>query len=495
MSLGTLLAGMQDCDPVPAALESRSVAGISLDSRRVSGGDLFVALPGSAGDGRAHAGEALSAGALAVAFERADAPEECLRLRDEHLAFAVGDLREQLGVMAARYFGDPSLALEVIGITGTNGKTTCAWLLTQALERLGRRSVMLGTIGQGFTDSLSAASLTTGDAVATQQALRHWLDQGAQAACMEVSSHGLDQGRVNGVRFRVAVFTNLTRDHLDYHGDMATYAAAKKRLFDFPWLDAAVVNVDDPVGRDIAAANGAARTLTYGRSGADLVAENIRLAIDGIAFDWQLEGRRYAARSTLLGEVNLPNLLAVIGALLARGHAPERIAEVLPGLKAAPGRMELVPGPVGRPTVVVDYAHTPDSLDRALTSLRPLVRGRLITVFGCGGDRDRGKRAPMGAAAARHADEVVITNDNPRGEDPATIARMALEGATAERADIPRRVELDRARAIRAAVASAAEDDLVLIAGKGHETVQVIGDQTLPFSDVLVARAALEEVR
>lgn len=493
--LGSLLEGMVGPGDVPASLAGTGITGMSLDSRRIRPGNLFVAMPGTVGDGRDHITAALDAGATAVVFESDRASRLCRTLVDQGRAVGVLNLRERVGLMASRLYGDPSGRFSVIGITGTNGKTTCAWLLAQALESLGERSVMMGTIGSGFPDAMAASRLTTEDAVDIQGSLRGWLDKGATAVCMEVSSHGLDQGRVNGVRFNAAVFTNLSRDHLDYHGDMDAYAEAKKKLFRLPGLKAAVVNADDGLGRKILAMTDTPVLMSYGLANADVMPLEPRFGTAGTHFRWAWGQDRFDCRSRLIGEINLPNLLAVIATLLAQGYAADRIEALLPALRPPPGRMELIAGGGRSPAVVVDYAHTPDSLERALRSLRPLTTGSLGVVFGCGGDRDPGKRPLMGRAAARHADRIIITNDNPRGEDPLAIAGMARDGVTGEDAARPCLVELDRARAITTAINSARAGDVILIAGKGHETTQTIGSSVRHFSDREVAAKVLEAHR
>lgn len=493
--LGALLEGVAGQEELPAALAGADITGMALDSRRIRPGNVFMAMPGTAGDGRDHVSAALDAGAAAVVFESDRAPRLCRTLAGQGRAVGVRNLRQQVGLLASRLHGDPSASLGVIGITGTNGKTTCAWLLAQALEALGERCVLMGTVGAGFPDAVAATSLTTADAVDIQRDLRRWLDRGATAVCMEVSSHGLDQGRVNGVRFNAAVFTNLTRDHLDYHGDMDAYAEAKRKLFRFPGLEAVVANADDGLGREILATADAPARISYGLGNADVVPLEPRFGTTGTEFSWEWEQGRYECRSRLIGEVNLPNLLAVVATLLAQGTSADRIQSVMPSLRPPPGRMELVPGNPRGPAVVVDYAHTPDSLERALKSLRPLAAGRLSVVFGCGGERDPGKRPLMGRAAARYADRIILTNDNPRGESPRAIAAMALDGVTAEDPARPCRVELDRERAIAAAIRESGAGDVVLVAGKGHEDTQTIGTGVRHFSDREVAAGVLEAHR
>lgn len=491
-TLRGLLHGFIDPQSFPGSLDECRVTGIAIDSRRVVPGALFMAVPGVAADGRDHAEDALGAGACAVLYEARNAPRNCQRLEADGRAFGIGGLRRLVGPVASRFHGDPSMRLSITGITGTNGKTTCAWLMAQALGHLGERCALMGTIGAGFPGDLAPSSLTTGDAVSIQADLRHWLDAGASAVCMEVSSHGLDQGRVDGIRFDSAVFTNLSRDHLDYHGDMSNYAAAKKKLFRMPGLKCAVVNAEDPVGREILDECPAPTLISYGATAADISAGKTSFGDSGTRFTWRWQGREYDCESPLIGEINLANLLAVIATLVARGHDAATINATMSRVMPPPGRMERVSGSASGPAVIVDYAHTPDSLARALQSLRSLTRGALVVVFGCGGDRDAGKRKLMGRAAAQNADRIIITNDNPRSEDPGAIATMALEGVADSGASERCRIVLDRAQAIEGAIRAAADGDVVLIAGKGHETTQTIAGEVLPFNDREVASRVLE---
>ncbi len=489
--LGDLLKGITPRERLPEGLADTGITGLSLDSRRIEPGNAFVAIPGRFADGREHVVTALESGARAVLFESDHASEVCRRLAHRGHAVGVSNLKDRVGLMASRLYADPSAHLRVLGITGTNGKTTCAWLLAQALNQLGERCVMMGTLGAGFPGALAAASLTTPDAVAVHRNLRDWLDQGATAVCMEVSSHGLDQGRVNAVHFHTALFTNLTRDHLDYHGDMQAYAEAKKKLFGLLGLEAVVTNTDEALGRDILNLTDAPMRITYGRQGADIRPLNPHFQSTGTQFDWEWHQHRFRIRSRLLGEMNLPNLLAVIATLLAQGYAAEQVARVMPKLGPPPGRMEWIPGRGNGPVGVVDYAHTPDALAQALTSLRPLTPGCLTVVFGCGGERDPGKRRLMGAVAARHADRIWITSDNPRNEDPQVIADMIHEGVLEEGSAGGCEIEIDRARAITRAIRQGRADDVVLVAGKGHETTQIMGAHRMPFCDRDVVRSVL----
>jgi UDP-N-acetylmuramoyl-L-alanyl-D-glutamate--2,6-diaminopimelate ligase len=478
---------------------------LQLDSRRLGTGDVFVAIPGQQADGRAYLDTAAQLGASAALVEAAGWP--ALR-GGRPLALpvlAVPGLAALLGPLAARWYGQPSQTLQVVGVTGTNGKTSCSQWVAQLLTVLGRRCAVIGTVGSGFPGAtFGGASLTTPDAIGLQREVARLRAEGAQALAMEVSSIGLDQGRVNGMTFDTALFTNLTRDHLDYHGTMARYEAAKARLFDWPTLTHAVLNLDDAAGQRLAArlasrAAAGLRVIGYGLTAVDtpcplahrLRAEQVRATAQGLAFDLVLDGReRHALEVPLVGQFNASNLLGVLGCVLAAGHDLRAALARLPELVPPPGRMQRVGGR-DEPLAVIDYAHTPDALAQALAALRPLAQARsgaLWVVFGAGGDRDPGKRAPMGEAAARGADRLVITSDNPRREDPLAIIAAIARGVPAGR-DMQQ--QPDRARAIADTLRAAATADVVLIAGKGHEDYQDTGGRKTPFSDVTHAEAAL----
>ena len=462
-----------------------------MDSRTLKKDDLFLALPGVRADGRDFVDKAMDAGAKAVLFENINAPLECRTLERQKKAIGIADLRRQISLIAARFFDFPSHKMTVVGITGTNGKTTCAYLLAQALERLGESAAIMGTIGVGKTDALSETELTTGDAVETQRTLRRLHEQGIKCVCMEVSSHGLEQGRVNAVDFKVAVLTNLSQDHLDYHQTMSNYAAAKRKLFGFRSLDVIVINKDDQFGRDILDQHHECKVISYGCEVADVAATDCNISDSGIAFTLAYKNQKLPIKSPLLGEINLPNILATASVLLALEYTPGQVAGVIPDLLPPPGRMEMFRGGHGSPRVVVDYSHTPDSLERALQSLRPSTPGQLWVVFGCGGDRDKTKRSMMGEVAVRLADHVVVTSDNPRFEDPRAIASQVVEGIDENIRGSDYEIILERRRAIQHAIQRTTEDDLVLIAGKGHETTQTIGSQKFKFSDRELVREIL----
>ncbi len=460
-------------------------AGLSADSREIIPGDVFLAFPGGVHDGRHYIPQALSAGAAAVLWEA-----EGYRWPSEwgQPNLPVAGLRALVPELAARWYGEPSRALWVTGITGTNGKTSVAHWLAQALTALGRRSAVLGTLGNGFPGALTPARHTTPDCVRLQRLLAAYRAAGAQAAVMEVSSHALDQGRVQGVHFDVAVLTNLSRDHLDYHGDMQSYAQAKAKLFGWPDLKWAVLNLDDELGQGLHARLAGSRVerLGYGLADGEIRGRILGLDATGLRLAVSTPWGRGEVASPLLGEFNAYNLLAVLGGLLAAGVGLEDALEALARLGPVPGRLQTLAGGGDAPTVVVDYAHTPDALEKTLKALRPVTRGRLWCVFGAGGGRDRGKRPLMGAVASALADQVVVTSDNPRHEDPAAILADILAGMPPGQTAI-----LDRAEAIRHAVQGAQTGDVVLIAGKGHEDYQEVQGVRLPFSDLEVARAAL----
>lgn len=463
------------------------VSGLTADSRQVTPGMAFAAYPGAAADGRQYIGAAVAAGATAILWEAADFnwPAQWARLPN----LPVRDLKSQLGNIAALVYGHPSRALWTVGVTGTNGKTSCAHWIAQALNAASRKTAVVGTLGNGFPPGLQTVGNTTPDAARLQQTLADYRDAGATVAAIEVSSHGLDQGRVNGVEFDVAVLTNLTRDHLDYHGTMANYAAAKARLFAWTGLRYAVLNLDDEFGRQIAAAplSTGVERIGYGLGVGEVRGSRLQLLPDGLAMDVDTAWGRGALRSNLLGRFNAHNLLATLAALLVSGMALDEAVVRLSAVVPPSGRMQATGGG-SRPLVIVDYAHTPDALEKVLNSLRETrPDGQVWCVFGCGGERDAGKRALMGEIAERLADNTVVTSDNPRGEAPDAIVADILAGMSGRETVI-----LDRAAAIAGAIAAARAGDVVLIAGKGHESYQEIAGIKHPFSDLAVAAQALE---
>jgi len=465
-----------------APLAQLPVAGIAIDSRAVTAGGVFLAYPGERVDGRQFIDQAIANGAVAViaesGIERTDLAIPLIK---------IPQLRTRVSAMADRFFDHPSQAMRVIGITGTNGKTSCSQLLGQALRGSGKPCGVIGTLGNSLDGTVTGGGLTTPDPVALQQQLAQWRDRGVEHVAMEVSSHGLVQGRVNGIRFAGAVFTNLSRDHLDFHGSMDAYGAAKAKLFELPGLEFAVINRDDAFGAALAdRLREILPVLDYGiRHDAAIAVRNAEFRADGVAATVATPWGQLSLRSHLLGEFNLSNLLAVIAVLGKLGFSADELQALVPTLRPIAGRMQRVGG-VADIEVVVDYAHTPDALEQALSALRRHCSGKLWCVFGCGGDRDKGKRPLMGAIAARLADHVVLTSDNPRSENPQQILDDIRAGISG---DV--NVESDRAAAVAYAINHAQRGDAILLAGKGHEDYQIIGSETRPFSDVAVARAAL----
>jgi UDP-N-acetylmuramoyl-L-alanyl-D-glutamate--2,6-diaminopimelate ligase len=489
-------------DPAAAAawLATRVRGSLHTDSRALRGGDGFLAWPGQRSDGRAHVAAALAAGAAACLVEAEGI--EAWGFDDARVA-ALQGLKVQAGEVASDYYGQPSAVLDLVASTGTNGKTSTAWWTAQALTRLGRRCGLIGTLGVGeppaaaghAPGTLRPTGLTTPDAVTLHGALRGFVDAGYAACALEASSIGIVEHRLAAVQIDVALFTNFTRDHLDYHGNMAAYWEAKRALFDWPRLKAAVVNIDDPQGASLAdELQGRALdlwTVSLLRP-ARLQAQGLRHEPAGVAFEVVEGGDRAAVRSRLVGVFNASNLLVVIGGLRALGVGLADAAAVAAELTPVPGRLQRVDDIAGADIeVVVDYAHTPDALDQVLQALRPLAGargGRLWCVFGCGGNRDATKRPLMGAIAARGADHVVVTSDNPRDESPNVILAQVLAGVTGhDEVDVYE----DRREAIAHAVRAAAAGDVVLLAGKGHEDYQEIAGARRPFSDLDEARAAL----
>jgi UDP-N-acetylmuramoyl-L-alanyl-D-glutamate--2,6-diaminopimelate ligase len=474
---------LPDVAAVPAGVV---VSGLVLDSRDVRPGDAFVAIAGFGAHGLGFAEQARANGAVAIMFEP-PAPAGIPALPD---AIPVPRLRARMGAMADEFHGRPSRAMTMVGVTGTSGKTSTVQLLAQALSLLGTPSGTIGTLGAGLYGEAVATGFTTPLVLRMHALLAQLRDEGARAVAMEVSSHALDQGRVDAVHYDVAVFTNLTRDHLDYHGDMASYGAAKAKLFVRPGLRAAVVNIDDPFGRELLASlPQGVRGIGASSQGAqaDVRAENLALGGDGLAFDLVVGDARRSVRSPLLGRFNADNLVAVAGVLHALGTDVDAIAAVLPRLEPIPGRMNRLGGG-DAPLVVVDYSHKPDALQQALESLRGHLRGRRTCVFGCGGERDRGKRPQMAAIAEAAAGLVIVTDDNPRGEDGDAIVADIMAGFSDPAKVV---VERDRRRAIERAVGAAEPGDIVLVAGKGHETYQDVAGVKHPFDDREVAAAAL----
>lgn len=484
--LGDLLEGLTR-DQVPKL----KVTGVETDSRRVREGCLFLACAGLRQHGLDFVEQAVARGAVAVAWDAPAAPE--LRVPGLH----VPDLQRQLGKIAARFFNDPAKDIPITGITGTDGKTSCAHVLAQALTILGQPCGYMGTLGYGLLSELAPATHTTPDPITLQSWFARLRDAQAQTIALEVSSHALDQGRVDSLAFDIAVLTNIGRDHLDYHASLADYIGAKRKLFEGEGLKAAVLNVDDEYGaRWLNTLAPGIEVVAYGLN-AEAVPERARYVIarevlaqpQGLTLNIDSSWGPLRIESRLLGRFNAYNLLAVLAVLLMRDVPAAAAADALGEVVTVPGRMELVDTVPGRPLVVVDYAHTPGALEHALRAVCAHARGRVFCVFGCGGERDTGKRPLMAAAAANNADAVWVTDDNPRGEDPAKIVADILAGLS-DKALVT--VEHDRAKAIAQAIDTAGPNDAVLIAGKGHETYQIIGNERREFDDRIAARSVLE---
>jgi UDP-N-acetylmuramoyl-L-alanyl-D-glutamate--2,6-diaminopimelate ligase len=476
------------------------VSDITLDSRAASQGSLFLACQGRTSHGLSFAQQAVARGASAVLYE--DTPDAAQAKPDfgsDIFVAAVPKLSQHVGAIADRFFGAPSAAVTVVGITGTNGKTTCAWLLAQALQHCGRPAAYMGTLGFGVPPTVKATEHTTPDAVSVHRQIAALRDLGAECVCMEVSSHAIDQDRVGAVRFNTAAFTNLTRDHLDYHGTMEAYGAAKARLFEWPALSHRVINVDDTFGARLAALLSPADLVVTSRVTAAPVragAKQVRAGRAtpqpaGLAIEIESSWGNVALTVPLIGEFNVDNVLTVLAVLLAWDLPLAEAVAAIEKCRAPSGRMEVFGGHQAVPLAIVDYAHTPDALAKALQAARLHCRGQLRVVFGCGGDRDAGKRPLMGRVAAELADDIIVTDDNPRTEDPARIVADILTGMPGTRVE----VEHNRARAIQTALRRSRAGDVVVIAGKGHEDYQIYGTTRRPFSDQSVVSTELQGAR
>jgi UDP-N-acetylmuramoyl-L-alanyl-D-glutamate--2,6-diaminopimelate ligase len=499
MKLGQILKGLSHFEL--RGDSSLEIAGMAYDSRQVRPGDLFVAIRGTHADGHGFIEKAIEKGAVAVAAEKFTGREAKIA------TILVPDSRKALSKLAVAFYANPFKDITLIGITGTSGKTTTTYLLESIVKAAGGEPGVLGTVNYRFSEKKFPAPVTTPESLDLLRLSREMVDHGVTHIVMEVSSHALDQGRTQDCPFNVAVFTNLSRDHLDYHKTMDEYFGAKSRLF--TGLQAgpsgrtpvAVINLDDPRGKDLVSVT-RAKVLTYGLGKeCQVSADSVRMDKKGIRFRLRTPSGEAVIRSTLIGEFNVLNILAAAGAGLALNLPLEAVVRGIEALKSIPGRLERVENRKGL-TLVVDYSHKPDALLKAMTSLKPHVKGRLITVFGCGGDRDRGKRYDMGRLAGEHSDVAFITSDNPRSEDPLSIVKEIEKGMLDSGLrkgggnTHPGRgyfLEVDRRLAIRKAVAMAEEADVVLIAGKGHEDYQIIGSERRPFSDQEEAAKAASE--
>jgi UDP-N-acetylmuramoyl-L-alanyl-D-glutamate--2,6-diaminopimelate ligase len=505
VTLGELLRPIvKDRAAMSPALDSRAsattVSGVAYDSRRVTSGVVFVALRGLQSDGTAFAQDAIGRGAAAIVSESAAPGGTSVPW------IRVDDARDALAAVAAEFFAHPSEALTLVGITGTNGKTTTSYVLASIFEAAGVTCGRIGTVGYRIGDREVEAARTTPEAPELQHMLREMVSRGCGACVMEVSSHALVLKRADHLRFSAAIFTNLTRDHLDFHQNMEAYFHAKLRLFELlPPEGFGVTNLDDRRGAAFAAA--AKRPVTYAiDAAADVTPVGVSMSLDGLEFQARTPRGTLHVRSRLVGRPNAYNILAALSTAMALDVPFGAIEQGIWNLASVPGRFQLVSSPTDEVRVVVDYAHTDDALKNLLETARPLATGRVITVFGCGGDRDRTKRPLMGAVAARLSDLVVITSDNPRSENPVAIIedvkrgivpaanRKPPNGGAGPKAT-PHLVIVDRREAIERAIADARRGDLVLVAGKGHEKYQVIGERVLPFDDVDVAKAALTKRR
>ncbi len=489
---------LQSVHDAVAWLRERVTGTLQTDSRQIRPGDGFIAWPGAATDGRAHIGDALSRGAVACLVEHEGV--EAFALQGLPVA-ALHGLKAATGLIAADWFDQPTQRLDVLAVTGTNGKTSTSWWLAEALNVLSKHELtaqggcaLVGTLGMGMPPALTSTGMTTPDPVRLQRAFQQFADAGRTACAIEASSIGLAEHRMAGTRIRVALFTNFTQDHLDYHPGMAAYWQAKSVLFDWPGLQAAVVNIDDARGAELHAtlADRLLDLWSVSITGpARLAARDISMGEGGLRFTVAEGVHTHVLQTRVIGHYNVSNLLGVLAGLRALGVPLQHALYACAQLSPVPGRMEQIHHP-GQPLVAVDYAHTPDALDKALQALRPIAQergGQLWCVFGCGGDRDAGKRPLMGAVAQHHADRVVVTSDNPRSEDPAAILHQILQGTIAGNTV---RAEPDRAAAIALAIAEAAPADVVLIAGKGHEDTQETAGVRLPFSDMAHAQTALQ---
>jgi UDP-N-acetylmuramoyl-L-alanyl-D-glutamate--2,6-diaminopimelate ligase len=480
MKLSRLLKGYV----AESLLLDLDITGMALDSRNIGEGFLFVALQGTREHGLAYAERAIAEGAIAVIWE--SSPEVgAEQLQYKVPMIEVANLGRVLGKIASRFYEHPSRSMTVFGVTGTDGKTSVAHIIAEALDNQELRAGYIGTLGSGVIGDLKQTAHTTPDAITLQAELARLRDMKVRWVALEVSSHALDQGRVEGVEFDVAIFTNLSRDHLDYHGDLEAYAAAKRRLFLLPGLDFAVINLDDPYGDALAdSLRDQVRILGFGTGKSSyefeaVAAQELSFSRQGVHARVKTPWGEGILNSALLGRFNVQNLLAALASMLLEGVELEEALIRLAGVHTVPGRMEAFGGEAGA-LAVVDYAHTPAALEHVLAASKEHCGGQLWCLFGCGGDRDQGKRPLMAAVAEQFADRVIVTNDNPRGEDPQQIVADIMQGFTRP-SEVT--VEPDRSRAIEMALSQAGPDDVVLIAGKGHETVQIIGEEHIHLSD------------
>lgn len=483
-AVGELLSPWLEGLCLPESLAAVSISGMTLDSRQIKPGEMFVAVKGHSVDGRRFIAKAQQAGA-ALVLAQADTKQPYIEQCTDGAVIYLPLLGDLLSAIAKRFYGAPDEQIDVVAVTGTNGKTTISQLLAQWAMLLGQPAGVMGTTGNGLLDQIQPATNTTGSALEIPCVLQQMATQGARFAAMEVSSHGLVQGRVKALAFKASIFTNLSRDHLDYHGDMASYAEAKKTLFTQHQCGVAVINADDVVGREwladlpnaVAVAMEQKHLATH--KGKQLWLESVEYSAQGVSVAFDSSWGKGQFTAPLVGAFNVTNLLLSLATLLATGHQMPALLAVAPQLQAVTGRMEVFQKP-DKPMMVVDYAHTPDALEKALQALRVHCHGKLWCIFGCGGDRDRGKRPLMAAAAESLADRVILTDDNPRSESPSAIMADMLAGlAKPEQA----KTIHERREACQWALTQAGSDDIVLVAGKGHEDYQILADRTIHYSD------------
>ena len=499
MRLGDLLTGMVEPSVLSSVMDV-TVDAITQDSRKITANSLFIAVKGTTAHGLDHAEQAVNAGAAVILWDEAtESTEQLLRaINDRVVCLQVPGLRQQSGIIASCFYGQPSQALNVTGVTGTDGKTSVSHYIAQCLDSEASPCGVLGTLGNGLIHDLSPTGLTTADAVSVQESLATLANAGAVSVAMEVSSHGLDQYRVNGVAFNTAVFTNLAQDHLDYHKSMDAYADAKSKLFAMPGLRAAAINLDDIYGRTLADRFGNDLCVWGFSTSPDINALNVfsnfivharSIKATTSGFELFVVTPKGSGNVTigLLGEFNVSNVLAVLSVLLLNNMDFNEALKRLQAIVPVAGRMERISQDSG-PTVIVDYAHTPQALSAACHAIKQHFTGKLWCVFGCGGDRDSNKRPQMAQAAESLADHVIVTSDNPRSEDPESIINDVMQGFT--NAEAVTRV-VDRREAIQQAISNATEEDVILLAGKGHETCQIVGKKYIDFDDRKVARALL----
>ena len=464
-----------------------NLSDISNDSRHVKKNSIFLAYPGIHTDGRKYIAEALKKGAKAIVYEKKNFTWQ---QSWDASHYGINDLKNNEGEIAHIFFKKPSKELLTIGITGTNGKTTCAYWITEIQNLLGKKTGLIGTLGYGYK-KLKPHVYTTPDAIFNHRILKEFKTEKIKSVVMEVSSHALSQGRVNGILFDVAVFTNLSRDHLDYHLNFKNYFDAKKKLFHFPSLKVAVINIDDAYGKKLklSLVQNKTKVITYGIKNGDIRASHIEYSLSSTTFQLITKKETYKVKAPIVGEFNVYNLLAVISGLVGSGLPIQKVIKQVSHISQVPGRMERL-GTKLTPQVFIDYAHTPDALKKALRTLKDQTEGKLVCVFGCGGDRDKGKRKEMAEAASDLADTNFITSDNPRSESPKKIISeisRSMSGAY--------KIEIDRHKAIFKAIEQAKKQDIILIAGKGHETYQEINGVRYPFSDKKYVKKALKKYK